>query len=95
MKKLVTFSASIILSTSVLAGNMSPEIDIKSMHEKMNDERVDRDRRQDEDMQRLHKEMIRHGLSEIGMEARRKMIGTEAGKAYHQPTEKRHKKTAG
>merc|ERR1712098_208912 len=38
--------------------------------------------------QRLHKEMTRYGLSEVGMEARRQMI-SEEGRAYHRALEKK------
>ncbi|KEF31791.1 hypothetical protein D777_01477 [Marinobacter nitratireducens] len=39
-------------------------------------------------MRRLHRQMTQDGLSEVGMEARRKMIATAKGMAYHQAIEK-------
>lgn len=41
-----------------------------------------------EEMRRLHADMTLGALSEAGMEARRKMIGSTQGRAYHRALER-------
>jgi hypothetical protein len=67
---------------------------MNSMHQKMNAEHsgmVDNMTQpsilKNKEMQRLHKKMTLYGLSEVGMEARRRMIGPK-GNAYHLALEK-------
>lgn len=110
MKKSIIFLASVVLSTAVFAGNMpnesrsgnpmhsnmkSMQKNMNSMHNSMDKETTKTGILKNKDMRRLHKEMTLNGLSEQGMEARRKMIGTEAGNAYHQAVEQDQKNTAG
>ena len=111
MKKPIIFLAAITLSSAVFAGNSHESNsgapmggDMSSMHKNMNsmDNGMDKEATQTEilknkEMQRLHKEMTLYGLSEKGMEARRIMIGSEAGKAYHKAVDRDQdqKNTAG
>ena len=109
MKKLIIFLAAITLSSTVFAGNshesnsgVPMSSDMSSMHKNMNSMHngMDKETTQTEilknkEMQRLHKEMTINGLSEKGMEARRMMIGTKVGKAYHQAVERNQKNAAG
>ncbi|MBQ0832659.1 hypothetical protein [Marinobacter sp.] len=110
MKKLIIFSAAITLSSAVFAGSLHKSNsgasmmmggDMSSMNENTNSKRDGMDEKttqaeilKNKEMQRLHKEMTLYGLSERGMEARRMMIGTEAGKAYHQALERDQKNAA-
>ena len=105
MKKPIIFLAAITLSSTVFAGNSHESNsgapmggDMSSMHKNMNS--MDKEATQAEilknkEMQRLHKEMTLYGLSEKGMEARRIMIGSEAGRAYHRAVDQDQKNTAG
>lgn len=95
MKRIYLFAAAFTLSTSVLAGNMSTNNAITSMHGENKDKQFLEKALQNEDMQRLHKAMTRNGISEVGMEARRQMIGKKEGRAYHKAMEYRQKNTAG
>ena len=90
MNKLIVFATAITLSTSVFAGNMQKETksgnsmhsDMSSMHNDMKSKMTQADLLENEDMQRLHKEMTESGMSEMVMEARRNMM-TNEGRAYH------------
>lgn len=81
---------------SALAGSMPDHKDMKEMHEKMHNEmhnemkndQVNENILQNKELQRLHKEMTRYGLSEVGMEARRQMM-SEEGRAYHRALERK------
>lgn len=88
MKKLFVLAAAVTLSTSVLAGNMSDDKDMKSMHDQMHDQMHSKQSFEknlnNENMQRLHKEMTQNAVSEPGMDARLQMITTEEGRAYHE-----------
>jgi len=109
MKKLIIFLAAITLSSTVFAGNSHESNsgaqmggDMSSMNENINSKRngMDKEATQAEilknkEMQRLHKEMTLYGLSEKGMEARRIMIGSKAGRAYHRAVNQDQKNTAG
>lgn len=77
----------VTLSTSALAGNMSTNDDMTSMHSKINDQEFLKKTLENEDMRRLHRDMTLYGISEVGMEARRQMIGTKEGRAYHNAME--------
>ncbi|KAA1173194.1 MULTISPECIES: hypothetical protein [Marinobacter] len=94
MKTLIKFAAAFTLSTSVLAGNMSDNKDMKEMHNQMMDKLSVEEILQNEDMQRLHREMTRNAMSEGGFEARVQMM-TEEGRAYHKALKQRQKNTAG
>jgi uncharacterized membrane protein (DUF106 family) len=94
MKNLFVFAAVVTFSTSVLSGNMSDNKDMKSTHNQMMDTKSVENILQNEDMQRLHRDMTRHAMSEVGMEARLKMM-TKEGRAYHKALEQREKNTAG
>jgi hypothetical protein len=48
----------------------------------MNNNQVNKNILQNKELQRLHKEMTRYGMSEGGMEARVQMM-SEEGRAYH------------
>ncbi|PSF13436.1 hypothetical protein C7H09_02175 [Marinobacter fuscus] len=93
MKTLLIFSAAFTLSTSVLAGNMSDSKGMKEMHNQMMDKSSIEEILQNEDMQRLHREMTRYAMSEGGFEARVQMM-TEEGRAYHKALEQNQKNTA-
>ncbi|KXO07346.1 MULTISPECIES: hypothetical protein [Marinobacter] len=94
MKTLFVFAAAVTISTSVLAGNMSDNKNMKAMHSQMmNTESVEKIL-QNDDMRRLHRDMTRHAISEVGMEARLQMM-TKEGRAYHKALEKKQKNTAG
>lgn len=79
---------------SALAGNMPNQQDMKEMHDEMhnemrnemnnemNNKQVNENILQNKELQRLHKEMTRYGMSEGGMEARVQMMSKE-GRAYH------------
>ncbi|MBL1273723.1 MAG: hypothetical protein COB25_014850 [Oceanospirillales bacterium] len=110
MKKSIVFLAAVTLSTAVVAGNMpnesrsgnhehgdmkSMQENMSSMHNSMNKDTTQTDILKNKEMQRLHEEMKLNGLSEQGMEARRMMIGTEAGEAYHKAVDQDRKNTAG
>lgn len=95
MKKLFLFAATVTLSASVLAGNMSEHKDMKAMHNQMKIKQSVENILQNEDMQRLHRDMTLYGISEVGMEARRQMIGAEEGRAYHKDLGNKEKNTAG
>ncbi len=68
---------------------------MNSVHSGMGKETMQPGVLNNKDMQRLHKEMTLYGLSEVGMEARRKMIGTEEGMAYHRALAQDQKNKAG
>lgn len=68
---------------------------MKSMHNGMGKEVTQTGILKNKDMQRLHKEMTLNGLSEQGMEARRLMILTGEGDAYHRALKQDQKNTAG
>lgn len=109
MKKSILFLAVVTFSTAAFAGNIpesrsgnpihdnmkSMQKNMNSMHNGMDKEVTQTGILKNKDMQSLHKEMTLNGLSEQGMEARRMMIGTEEGNAYHQALEKDQKNTAG
>ncbi len=110
MKKPIVFLAAITLSTAVFAGNMDHESksgasmhsdmstmhsNMKSMHNGMDKEATQTEILKNKDMQRLHEEMTRGGLGEPSMEARRLMIVTEKGDAYHRALKQEQKNTAG
>ena len=95
MKKIFAFAAAVTLSTSVLAGNISSSNDMKSIHHQVNNERIAENILKNGDMQRIHREMKLYGLSEVGMEARLKMIGSEKGRAYHRALDEKEKNTSG
>ncbi len=86
MKALIAFVAAATLSMSVFAGSMPNHEDMKEMHEKMHNEmnkdQVNKNILKNKELQRLHKEMTRYGMSEGGMEARVQMM-SEEGRAYH------------
>jgi len=67
---------------------------MNSMHSGMDKEATQTEVLKNTDMQRLHREMTRNGMSEGGMEARRDMM-TEKGRAFHQALEQDQKNTAG
>jgi hypothetical protein len=93
MKKLFILAIAVTLSTSVLAGNMSENKDMKAMHSQVMDNQSVENILQNEDMQRLHRDMTLYAMSEVGMEARVKMM-TKEGRAYHKAQENRQKNTA-
>ncbi|WP_432210244.1 hypothetical protein [Marinobacter alkaliphilus] len=93
MKTLFVFAAAVTISTSVLAGNMSDNKNMKAMHSQiMNTESVEKIL-QNDDMRRLHRDMTLYAISEVGMEARLQMM-TKEGRAYHKALEKKQKNTA-
>jgi hypothetical protein len=67
---------------------------MKSMHSGMDKDATQTEVLKNTNMQRLHKEMIRNGMSERGMEARLDMM-TEKGRAFHRALEQDQKNTAG
>jgi len=93
MNKLIIFTAAATISTSVLAGNMSENKDMKAMHSQMMDKSSVEEILQNEDMQRLHREMTRYAMSEGGFEARVQMM-TDEGRAYHKALKQSQKNTA-
>jgi hypothetical protein len=95
MNRIIIAAAAITLSTSVLAGNMSSHNSNDTMHVGMQGDASKESILNNEEMQRLHKEMTQFGMSEVGMEARRKMIGTENGRAYNSSLRAKQKNTAG
>ncbi len=94
MKKILFLATAVTLSTSAFAGNMSESTDMKAMHSQNMDKQSVENILQNEDMQRLHRDMTLYAMSEVGMEARRKMM-TEEGRAYHKALENRQQNTAG
>ncbi len=74
---------------------MSDNKDMKAMHNQMKDKQSAENILQNEDMQRLHRDMTLYAISGVGMEARLQMISTEEGHAYHKALEKKQKNTAG
>ncbi|QCF26517.1 hypothetical protein [Hydrocarboniclastica marina] len=94
MKNLLIFAAAVTVSTSVLAGNMSDNKDMRAMHSQMMDKSSIEEILKNEEMQRLHRDMTRNAMSEGGFEARVQMM-TEEGRAYHNALKKRQKNTAG
>lgn len=90
MNKVLVLATAVTLSTSALAGNMSENTDMKAMHSQMMDKQSAESILQNEDMQRLHRDMTLYAMSEVGMEARRKMM-TKEGRAYHKALEKKQK----
>ncbi|MCK0104836.1 hypothetical protein [Marinobacter sp. S0848L] len=93
MKTLLTFAAAVTLSTSVLAGNMPDNKDMKPMHSQIMDKSSVEEILQNEDLQRLHREMTRYAMSEVGFDARVQMM-TDEGRAYHKALKQRQKNTA-
>ena len=91
---MIALIAAFTISTSVFAGNMSNEKDIKSVHGKTINNSSLEDILKNQDMQRLHREMTRYSMSESGFEARKKMMSKE-GRAYHKALEEKRKNTAG
>ncbi|OAN95306.1 hypothetical protein A8B84_18735 [Marinobacter sp. EhC06] len=94
MKNLLIFAAAVTVSTSVLAGNMSDNKDMRAMHSQMMDKSSIEEILKNEEMQRLHRDMTRNAMSEGGFEARVQMM-TEEGRAYHNALKQRQKNTAG
>ncbi|KRW82495.1 hypothetical protein [Marinobacter sp. P4B1] len=94
MKSLLIFAAAVTVSTSVLAGNMSDNKDMRAMHSQMMDKSSIEEILKNEEMQRLHRDMTRNAMSEGGFEARVQMM-TEEGRAYHNALKQRQKNTAG
>ncbi|AOY87737.1 hypothetical protein BKP64_05875 [Marinobacter salinus] len=95
MKRLFIVTAAIFISTSVLAGNMSESENMNVRRAEMKNKQSIEKILQNEDMQRLHRDMTVYGMSEVGMEARLKMISTNEGRAYHKALQKTQKNTAG
>ncbi|WP_138440354.1 hypothetical protein [Marinobacter alexandrii] len=95
MKSLLLFIGSVTLSTYALAGNMLSSDSMDATRDATRDKNSFEKILSNKDLERLHKEMTRYGMSEIGMEARRQMIGTEEGHAYHRALKKKEKNTAG
>tara|TARA_R110001583_G_scaffold194325_1_gene364990 strand:- start:2054 stop:2350 length:297 start_codon:yes stop_codon:yes gene_type:complete len=84
MKKPIVFLAVITLSTAAFADNMKQDNKSgASMHNDMNKEVTQPEVLENKDIQRVHEEMTSYGLSEKGVEARRMMIGTKEGRAFH------------
>ena len=94
MKRMIALIAAFTISTSLFAGNISDEKDMKSMDGKNINNSSFEDVLKNEDMQRLHREMTRYSMSESGFEARKKMMSKE-GRAYHEALEEKRKNTAG
>lgn len=94
MKNLLIFAAAVTVSTSVLAGNMSDNKDMKAMHSQMMEKSSIEEILKNEEMQRLHRDMTRNAMSERGFEARVQMM-TKEGRAYHKALKQRQKNTAG
>ena len=99
MKRLLIFASAVTLSTSVLAGNMTANNmtegnDMKAMHSSEKAKQPVENILQDEDQQRLHKKMKLYGISEVGMDARLKMITSDEGRRYHEALEKKQKNAA-
>lgn len=82
MKKIFIFATAVTISTSAFAGNMSESTDKKAIHSQEMDKQSIDNILQNEDMERLHREMTLYAMSEVGMEARLKMM-TKEGRAYH------------
>lgn len=95
MKSLLALTAAVTLSTFALADNSLSNSEKNSITHKEEEIRFVEEILKNEEMKRLHEEMTRYGMSEVGMEARRQMIGTEKGRAYHRALEKIEKNTAG
>ncbi|EAZ99687.1 hypothetical protein [Marinobacter sp. ELB17] len=88
-------SASMQGDMSSMHSNMtSMHNNMNSMHSGMNKEATQTEVLKNKDMQRLHREMTRNGMSEGGMEARVDMM-TEKGRAFHRALEQDQKNTAG
>jgi len=94
MKRMIALIAAFTISTSLFAGNMSDEKDMKSMDGKNINNSSFEDVLKNEDMQRLHREMTRYSMSESGFEARKKMMNKQ-GRAYHEALKEKRKNTAG
>ena len=94
MKRLLIFASAVTLSTSVLAGNMTESNDMKAVHSSEKDKQSVENILQDEDQQRLHKKMKLYAISEVGMDARLKMITSDDGRRYHEALEKKQKNAA-
>jgi len=67
---------------------------MNSMHSGMNEEATQTEVLKNTDMQRLHREMTRNGMSEGGMEARLDMM-TKKGRAFHRALDRDQRNTAG
>jgi len=84
-------SASMQGDMSSMHSNMtSMHNNMNSMHSGMDKEATQTEVLKNKDMQRLHREMTRNGMSEGGMEARLDMM-TEKGRAYHRALKQRQK----
>ncbi|MGX1203270.1 hypothetical protein [Marinobacter sp. MBR-105] len=94
MKRMIALISAFTISTSLFAGNISDEKDMKSMDEKNINNSSFEDVLKNEDMQRLHREMTRYSMSESGFEARKKMMNKQ-GRAYHEALKEKRKNTAG
>ncbi|MCA0913286.1 MULTISPECIES: hypothetical protein [Marinobacter] len=94
MKRMIALIAAFTISTSLFAGNISDEKDMKSMDGKNINNSSFEDVLKNEDMQRLHREMTRYSMSESGFEARKKMMNKQ-GRAYHEALKEKRKNTAG
>jgi len=80
---------------SSMQGDMSSmHSNMTSMHSGMDKEATQTEVLKNTDMQRLHSEMTRNGMSEVGMEARLDMM-TKKGRAFHRALEQDQKNTAG
>lgn len=88
MKSLFILVTAATISVSAFAGGMSEHRDMNEMHRNSDSGQENEDILKNNDMQRTHKQMTLNGLSEVGMEARRKMI-SEEGRAYHRALEKK------
>ncbi|WP_278802192.1 hypothetical protein [Marinobacter nauticus] len=94
MKRMIALITAFTISTSLFAGNISDEKDMKSMDGKNINNSSFEDVLKNEDMQRLHREMTRYSMSESGFEARKKMMNKQ-GRAYHEALKEKRKNTAG
>lgn len=95
MKKTFMFAALFTLSTSAFAGNISSYKSMGPVHNQIHNQKPTENILKDENMQQLHREMTLFGMSEVGMEARRRMIGSDKGRAYHRALDRMEKNTAG
>lgn len=88
MKFTYTLIIASAISTSAFATNMTNHKNLNAPQISGSTSNKVENILQDKDMRRLHRQMTQDGLSEVGMEARRKMIATAKGMAYHQAIEK-------
>ena len=88
-------SASTQGDMSSMHSNMtSMHNNMNSMHSGMDKEATQTEVLKNKNMQRLHREMTRNGMSEGGMEARLDMM-TKKGRAFHRALEQDQKNIAG